>query len=919
MHFDEFGRISPTQKQDVGLSATSANCTVPSVMFTKLAPLRYPKSIIERSALLAKLRCEEFNLITLFQAPSGYGKTVAMAQWRNSLIEAGHVVAWLNLSLMDNEESEFLLCLLASLRKGGCEIGDGVFAAYQTGAPGRIDRFLAALVNELWQSRFQIYLLIDNLNRTNANVILDFLARLVEHAPDNFHLGIASSSGVSIDNPHIRSRTRVVATRELAFSYQEASMFFGERLGANLKAEELRRIHDATEGWPLAMKLAVLAIQDGSDPKLCNDRIDGRTIDRTWQLIEDSVSHLTSDQLNFLVATAFLENLHPDLCGYVTGFVDAGECLELFSTQAIFLQPIEGNPSWFRCLPLFAEFFRSKFNLLPIARRKELLLKASEWMGAREYFSDAADYSLQAGRIEDAVGWVTRGVLQLIKSGKLITAQTLIDRIPEQQLASNRELKLSIAFVKSISYQFREAERILEEMDSEAASSGQLVPADLFFIRARVAYFRDDSVQAHRAISQISSVVYENDPILTSAFCNASTYVHFSASRYDEARAAQQKALHWAPDVRGYFAVWLGRLGVGLSYFAQADIERASAIYLEVLSQAEQQLGRRSVAACMAAACLADAYYERGQLGEVMTLLANRMDVIDLTCSGEFLVRSNISYSRTLVAAGESQAAIARVDNLLKAGELRDSSRIQAAALTEKVRMFLNVGELDSANLTLKKLVSLAGQYRDAPPSTLSEVCIYENLAAIWIAIADKDYECALTKLKQLLFKWEGMKRWHLVLQLRTLEATCLQRLQRDWTESLKSIWQMAERNGLLNAIVDAGPVCGNLIQLIYCENRAGELGVSAHFVAKLYAVQDQGKVQTKPNSVTASGKSLLTETERNIVALVAKGLANKQIANILSIGVGTVKWHLHNIYGKLDAPSRRNVADIARRHGLLT
>jgi DNA-binding NarL/FixJ family response regulator len=48
-----------------------------------------------------------------------------------------------------------------------------------------------------------------------------------------------------------------------------------------------------------------------------------------------------------------------------------------------------------------------------------------------------------------------------------------------------------------------------------------------------------------------------------------------------------------------------------------------------------------------------------------------------------------------------------------------------------------------------------------------------------------------------------------------------------------------------------------------------------------------------------------LTEREREVLALVAKALSNRQIAIRLKIAEGTVKRHLRNIFGKLGAVSR--------------
>jgi DNA-binding NarL/FixJ family response regulator len=58
---------------------------------------------------------------------------------------------------------------------------------------------------------------------------------------------------------------------------------------------------------------------------------------------------------------------------------------------------------------------------------------------------------------------------------------------------------------------------------------------------------------------------------------------------------------------------------------------------------------------------------------------------------------------------------------------------------------------------------------------------------------------------------------------------------------------------------------------------------------------------------------TLLSAREREVLALVADGRGNREIAVALGISEFTVKRHVHNILGKFDVPSR---AAAARLHG---
>lgn len=64
--------------------------------------------------------------------------------------------------------------------------------------------------------------------------------------------------------------------------------------------------------------------------------------------------------------------------------------------------------------------------------------------------------------------------------------------------------------------------------------------------------------------------------------------------------------------------------------------------------------------------------------------------------------------------------------------------------------------------------------------------------------------------------------------------------------------------------------------------------------------------------------KVQLTTREREVLALAAKGLSNKQIAGSLSLGAETVKTHLRSVYEKLDASGRVAAVSTAISRGLL-
>ena len=66
------------------------------------------------------------------------------------------------------------------------------------------------------------------------------------------------------------------------------------------------------------------------------------------------------------------------------------------------------------------------------------------------------------------------------------------------------------------------------------------------------------------------------------------------------------------------------------------------------------------------------------------------------------------------------------------------------------------------------------------------------------------------------------------------------------------------------------------------------------------------------------SGLAALTAREREILALVAAGMSNKEIAAELVISERTARTHVSNVLGKLNLTSRTQAALVALREGLV-
>ena len=102
----------------------------------------------------------------------------------------------------------------------------------------------------------------------------------------------------------------------------------------------------------------------------------------------------------------------------------------------------------------------------------------------------------------------------------------------------------------------------------------------------------------------------------------------------------------------------------------------------------------------------------------------------------------------------------------------------------------------------------------------------------------------------------------------------------------------------------------------------AGEIWLDSHTTAavirQFVAAEDSPPPSSAPQSANREReRSPLSQREREIVALVAQGFKNKEMAEKMFISEQTVKNHLHNIFDKLGVSDRLELALYAIHNNL--
>jgi DNA-binding NarL/FixJ family response regulator len=152
---------------------------------------------------------------------------------------------------------------------------------------------------------------------------------------------------------------------------------------------------------------------------------------------------------------------------------------------------------------------------------------------------------------------------------------------------------------------------------------------------------------------------------------------------------------------------------------------------------------------------------------------------------------------------------------------------------------------------------------------------------------------------------------------------------------------ELPDRNGVeaIPLLLEVAPSARIIVFTAYATDervlgaiKAGEKGyllkgASAAEIARAVNVVHAGGSHLEPAiaskvlalvSAPRGSSPLLSERQIEVLRLVAQGLANKQIADALSISERTVKFHISTIFAKLDADNRAQAVAIAAERGLL-
>jgi LuxR family transcriptional regulator, maltose regulon positive regulatory protein len=309
---------------------------------------------------------------------------------------------------------------------------------------------------------------------------------------------------------------------------------------------------------------------------------------------------------------------------------------------------------------------------------------------------------------------------------------------------------------------------------------------------------------------------------------------------------------------------------------------------------------------------MADITYERDDIDAAERELEMGIGLIERTREVGELVRGYVTLSKVKRARGDEEGALEAAREAERVARTSGANLQISIAAAWTARLQIARGDLEETVALEQERATNAAS--GAPQAV-------DRLTSARLLHALGRHDEALRLLRELREAAEAAGRTGAVIEILSLQALAL-RASNEKEQGVGTLTQalaMAEPEGFVRTFVDEGPAMSELLSEVLQARQRGHLDatgrVSTQYLAKLLAVLAQG---ASANGANARLAEPVSERELEVLALIAAGETNGEIAGKLFVSISTVKTHINNLYRKLGARSRTQAVARSRELGLL-
>jgi LuxR family maltose regulon positive regulatory protein len=878
---------------------------------TKIRPPALPLKLLTRPRLTEAIDAP----VTIIYAPSGFGKTTLLNEWRQG---AGKPVAWVSLDGEDNHPVRFWSTVILALQKVAPGLGQNWFSQLGSATPSSLSKVVVNVTNDIVRvtetplGPAQIGLVLDNYHHIQNSEIHTSIQNLLDHMPPALQLVFSSHTRPPLALGYMRAKGMVVelGLDDLRFTLDEGVEFLRQHAaGQQLAHSDMQALVKHTEGWITGLVLAASALdqQEGRDRFIETFSGAGALV-RDF-LTENVLSRQPPEVQSFLVRTSILKQLTGSLCDAVTGQGGSAGLLASLCEERLFLERLE-EADWYRYHALFAEMLIARLQEQFPTEVRRLHRRAAKWYRARNAPADAIFHLLASKDWEEAAALIESAALtELEQLGQDSRLLGWLRQLPEVVVGQHKTLLGVYVRLAGMALPPVEAANILASIEKsltatpemEKTACAQEALTELQGIR-RVWSANDQEAPEAPVGGEPEEVWQLLDGILK---CRRDY-------RQDLIRAEEKaKALYDAALARRHLYVILVAGGdCAKLALSQGHLRRSEQIAQQVLRQAFELRGALPGPASNALTALGSVYFMRNQVAQAHQLLVRATEVDPDPTSTNELVTIAILRAKIQSAQGDNEAAFATIQAIRELHTQRPSSVWLDQDLIAYQELFrLRQGDLAGAERLLSEGV-------DIETNAFSALVRAEILIEQGRSVAAEDI------LNRLLARYPHGSYMLPMLRARVILAIALfeQRKLNQARQVMAGAAHLAAPEYFIRPLLDYGPKIAPLFSLIL---RSESLGAGPRSFLKgvltmLGHADGIPRIRSRDEPSQLAVAASISPREQEVLRMLSGGLSNREIAERCSISTSTVKTHIESIFRKLGASSRTQAIAEGRKLDLI-
>jgi LuxR family transcriptional regulator, maltose regulon positive regulatory protein len=862
--------------------------------------------------------------VVVVAAPAGYGKSTLMARWHARLLERGVACAWLSLDEDDNDAARFLHHLIAALQKANAHIGKDVaedlIADFASGSRS----VLEAITGDLAQVRHRIVLFLDDLHLVEGPEVRGILDWLINYAPRTLQyvIGTRRDPGLRLSGLRVRCQLLDLGAEQLQFDAAETAQFYRNRLGRDLPALDLQTLLTKTEGWPAALELAALVLAGSSEPNVFIQHFAGTDTSVVDYLCDMVLSQMDERTRDIVFRISMFDRVCAPLTRAITDANDAEEALLGLRTRNLFLIPLDRSWEWVRFHHLVGEFFRETYRRKAPVQARECLLRGAQWLHANDHIEEAVNYMIRAQEWEQATQWVADSVEELVfRYGYHQTILRWMHALPEASVDRYPVIRTQYAFALSFypldqeyEAQIYRLQQLLQNLEAHAHQDASRIDELRCAVEMQVAMsagLRDEGMRGGELAARWLARWPEASLRRKGVMGNVLSFGHKTRGHIDEGLQMIAETRQWLEQSEGYYALsWTAYLEAVLhlkrgSYF---DSRLACTRGIELV---ERKLHGHPGQISLLHALLAGIAYEFDEIEQALAHLDLASSSVNEYAHADAVIVAYLTQARIQHLRHDESGALAMLQEGQKLGEQRGWRRVTLSLAAEECRSLARAGLQEEA-----RVVATRFDFHELPVrSGASPLSSDKALRAASRYLLKQSPRVVVEALDAALENSPQRGLAHRTVELLILRALA-EKEDGDWASALADVRRaltIAAPRNYARVFLDEGRELAALIDRLDMEQLRGTEAapLARRLQRAMCTPDDQG------SAPIGMGKEL-TKRELSILKRLETGLSNKEIAESIFVSEGTLKWHLHNVYGKLNVKNRTRAMARARALGIL-